>query len=79
MATGVVAMAIGLVTTFSKEAFAESTTGGGMGCYELVKLECGLNLGQWTYCNFTGVYGPPYNCTGVTCYGTFSSRHCVPK
>jgi hypothetical protein len=54
---------------------------GGMGCYIITVLNCGsvggVDLGQQSFCSFTGAYGAPYNCEGFGCYGTITQRHCV--
>jgi hypothetical protein len=80
--TGIIAILLCVLSysnVFSQDVGEGCTgcAGGGGSCYSLVTLECGLGLGQWTYCNFSGVYGPPTSCTGVDCYGTFRSRVCV--
>jgi hypothetical protein len=48
-----------------------------IGCYTYQILNCGFELGDQLFCNFTGSYGPPYQCTSLSCYGTKSTRHCV--
>ncbi|MDB5275890.1 MAG: hypothetical protein JWR61_845 [Ferruginibacter sp.] len=49
----------------------------GQGCYIITVLNCGFDLGQQSFCSFTGVYGAPYDCEGFGCYGTITHRHCV--
>ncbi|CAN5362186.1 hypothetical protein BH11BAC5_BH11BAC5_06880 [soil metagenome] len=49
----------------------------GQGCYIITVLDCGLGLGQQSFCSFTGVYGAPYDCEGFGCYGSITHRHCV--
>lgn len=82
---GMAALVMGIMSSLSLSA---TVTGGetpnlyGGGCYNPITLECSsygtLGGGQQLVCNFTGVYGPPYNCTDVPCFGgTRTDRHCV--
>lgn len=48
----------------------------GLGCYQVQVISCPLGL-ERVHCNFTGVYGPPYNCTWTSCLINWGERHCV--
>lgn len=61
----------------ASRAYSGDDTGGGMGCYTVQILDCGWEIGQRSFCNFTGSYGPPYHCDQLNCYGTQSGRTCV--
>jgi len=68
-------------------ALADGEGGGGTptGCYDPKILQCGhfeagifvYDGGQELVCNFTGVWGAPYNCEAVSCLGVHNPRHCV--
>jgi len=65
------------VQTVSDIATTNTSVAAGIGCYTTHVLDCGLELGQQLLCNFTGSYGPPYNCSNYNCYGTITERRCV--
>ena len=50
--------------------------GGGMGCYTTIILACPFEI-ERVYCQFNGVYGPPYDCEWTRCFIGGGSRHCV--
>lgn len=56
----------------SKKAYAMN----GMGCYISQVYSCS-NGCQTMACNFTGVYGTPFNCSEWTCEQVTLERHCV--
>jgi len=58
----------------SKKAYAMN----GMGCYNPQVYTCPLGF-QRQGCNFTGVYGAPYNCAEWSCLWEYQERHCVPS
>ena|SRR6185436_16785317 len=49
---------------------------GGPGCYTTIVLNCAFGF-QRVFCQFNGVYGPPYDCTWTRCYIGWGTRHCV--
>lgn len=55
------------------------TNPGGMGCYNPVEVSCIVFGYQAVWCNFTGTYGAPYQCTEWTCFANSTLRRCVPK
>lgn len=44
---------------------------------EIFGIEFSWGGGNGYNCNFTGVYGPPYNCTDISCSEVTNARHCV--
>lgn len=87
VAMGILAMSLSLLPSVSAQSDGEidyvsefapgGGGGGGIGCYTTHILDCGLGLGTQLLCNFTGVYGAPYQCTSFNCYGTTTTRMCV--
>lgn len=49
---------------------------GGMGCYNPQTYSCPFGFTRQA-CNFTGVYGAPYNCQEWGCLSEYQERHCV--
>ena len=83
IATGMLAMSFGVLNsvqgnTDTKVDLATESIES-VGCYNVYIIDCGFQLGQQLICNFTGTYGPPYQCTSYNCYGTVSTRRCVLK
>jgi len=84
IATGLLAMSMAILTSVRAQkvqivndiAITNSNLAD-IGCYTTHILDCGLQLGQQLLCNFTGSYGPPYNCSNYNCYGTITNRRCV--
>ena len=48
----------------------------GIGCYTTIVMSCPFGL-ERIFCQFNGVYGPPYSCTWSGCLTTSGDRHCV--
>lgn len=46
------------------------------GCYTTIILNCAFGF-QRVFCQFNGVYGPPYECTWTRCYIGYGTRTCV--